>query len=138
MVITGATGNVAGTARLLTAASEAGVPRLVVASSVGAYSPGLGAAVDETWPTHGIPTAAYSREKAYVERMLDEFEARHPSTRVVRLRPGFILRREASVQQRRLFGGPFAPARTLARLGPPALPDHGQPTSFPSPRVSST
>ncbi|RHW23858.1 NAD-dependent epimerase/dehydratase family protein [Nocardioides immobilis] len=117
--------NVEGTARLLQAVSDANVRTFVQASSVGAYSPGPGHPVDESWPTHGIPTAAYSREKAYVERLLDAYEARHPTTRVVRLRPGFIFRREASVQQRRLFVGPFAPTKLLATVGPPVLPDPG-------------
>ncbi len=117
--------NVEGTARLLAAVAEADVPVLVHASSVGAYSPGRGRPVDESWPTHGVPTAAYSREKAYVERMLDVFEARHPRTRVVRLRPGYIFRREASVEQRRLFAGPFAPTQLIAKVGPPVLPDPG-------------
>ncbi len=115
--------NVEGTARLLRAVAEARVPTFVQASSVGAYSPAPGHPVDESWPTHGMPTAAYSREKAYVERMLDSFEQRHPSTRVVRLRPGFIFRRESAVQQRRLFGGPFAPATLMARIGLPLVPD---------------
>ncbi|MDZ5622429.1 NAD-dependent epimerase/dehydratase family protein [Nocardioides sp. HM23] len=117
--------NVAGTGRLLDAVSEASVPVFVQASSVGAYSPGPAYPVDESWPTHGVPTAAYSREKAYVERMLDAFEARHPATRVVRLRPAFIFRRESAVQQRRLFAGPLAPTKLLASVGPPALPDPG-------------
>ena len=117
--------NVVGTARLLAAAEEARVSTFVQASSVGAYSPGPGHPVDESWPTHGIPTAAYSREKAYVERMLDGFEARHPATRVVRLRPGFIFRRESAVQQRRLFAGPLAPTKLLGRVGIPVLPDPG-------------
>lgn len=117
--------NVGGTARLLQAATDAHVPTFVQASSVGAYSPGPGHPVDERWPTHGIPTAAYSREKAYVERLLDAFESRHLATRVVRLRPAFIFRRESAVQQRRLFAGPFAPTGLLARLGPPVLPDPG-------------
>ncbi len=117
--------NVEGSARVLAAAADAGVGTVVHASSIGAYSPGRGEPVDESWPTHGVATAAYSREKAYVERMLDTFEERHRSTRVVRLRPGYIFRREASVEQRRLFAGPFAPTRLVAKVGPPVLPDPG-------------
>ncbi|WP_433324557.1 NAD-dependent epimerase/dehydratase family protein [Spirillospora sp. CA-294931] len=116
--------NALGSARVFRAAAEARVPALVHASSVGAYSPGpKDRPVDESWPTHGRPTAAYSREKAYAERLLDTFEAEHPTCRVVRLRPGFIFKREASVEQRRLFAGPFVPGR-LARPGLiPAVPD---------------
>lgn len=117
--------NVEGTERLLQAVADAKVRTFVQASSVGAYSPGPEHPVDESWPTHGVPTAAYSREKAYVERMLDAYEARHRTTRVVRLRPAFIFRRESSVQQRRLFAGPFAPTKLLATVGPPLLPDPG-------------
>jgi UDP-glucose 4-epimerase len=118
--------NVEGSARLFAAAEEARVRTIVHASSVGAYSPRLDdRLVDESWPTHGVATAAYSREKAYVERVLDTFEARNPSTRVVRLRPAFIFRKEASVEQRRLFLGPLAPTRMLTRFGVPLLPDPG-------------
>ncbi|GAA2148472.1 NAD-dependent epimerase/dehydratase family protein [Actinomadura napierensis] len=116
--------NVVGTTRVLDAVAAAGVPALVVASSVGAYSPGpKDRAVDESWPTHGWPGAAYSREKAYVERLLDVFEARNPDTRVVRIRPGFIFERQSAAQQRRLFAGPLLPGR-LARPGlVPVVPD---------------
>jgi nucleoside-diphosphate-sugar epimerase len=111
--------NVLGTRRVVDAVVSAGVPALVVASSVGAYSPRQDLRlVDESWPTHGVPQAAYSREKAYVERMLDDTEARHPDLRVVRMRPAFIFHRRASVQQRRLFLGPLVPeslAGTLTR-----------------------
>lgn len=110
--------NVDGTGRVLDAVAAAGVPAFVYASSVGAYSPGPGdgAAVDETWPTHGIATSEYSRQKAYVERMLDTFEARRDATRVVRLRPGLIFQREAASEQARLFLGPLVP-RSLLRPG---------------------
>ena len=114
--------NVEGSMRLFDAAAAAGVPALVHASSVGAYSPAPDRRVDETWPTNSLPTAGYGREKAYVERVLDAFEARHPDTRVVRLRPGFIFKRAAASAQRRLFLGPFAPG-SVARPGLlPVLP----------------
>ncbi|GAA4226657.1 NAD-dependent epimerase/dehydratase family protein [Actinomadura meridiana] len=116
--------NAVGSARVFDAAARAGVGALVYASSIGAYSPGpKDRAVDETWPTHGWPGAAYSREKAYVERLLDAFEAAHPGCRVVRIRPGFIFERRSAAQQRRLFAGPLLPGR-LARPGLiPAVPD---------------
>ncbi|MBW8766897.1 MAG: NAD-dependent epimerase/dehydratase family protein [Geodermatophilales bacterium] len=103
--------NAVGSARVFEAASAAGVPALVYASSVGAYSPGPGRRVDESWPTHSVPTAAYGREKAYVERLLDTFEARNPDTRVVRLRPAFIFQRQAATEQRRIFAGPLVRGR---------------------------
>lgn len=108
--------NVEGSARLFDAVAAARVPTLVHASSVGAYSPGPGLTVDESWPTHSVPTAGYGREKAYVERVLDTFEARHPEVRVVRLRPGFIFKRAAATAQRRIFLGPLMPG-WLARPG---------------------
>ncbi|HYZ57920.1 MAG TPA: NAD-dependent epimerase/dehydratase family protein [Streptosporangiaceae bacterium] len=116
--------NVFGSARVFRAVAEAGVPALVYASSVGAYSPGpADRAVDETWPTHSWPTAAYGREKAYVERLLDSFQVDHPDIRIVRLRPGFIFKREAAAEQRRLFAGPLVPG-WLARPGLiPLVPD---------------
>jgi nucleoside-diphosphate-sugar epimerase len=101
--------NVGGSERVFRAAAEAGVRNLVYASSVGAYSPGPGRVVDETWPTHSLPVAAYGREKAYVERLLDAFEREHAETRVVRMRPAFLFTRAAASQQRRIFAGPFVP-----------------------------
>jgi nucleoside-diphosphate-sugar epimerase len=48
--------NVQGTANVAEAAIRAGVPALIVASSVGAYAPGpKDLAVDESWPTTGGP-----------------------------------------------------------------------------------
>ncbi len=116
--------NVGGTVRVLDAVARAGVPALVCSSSVGAYSPGpKDRQVDETWPTHGWPTAGYTREKAYVERLLDVFEREYPDRRVVRLRPGFIFKRESATQQRRLFAGPLLPARLVRPGAVPFVPD---------------
>ena len=100
--------NVEGSARVFRATADAGVSALVYASSVGAYSPGpKDRAVDESWPTHGVPTSFYARHKAEVERRLDQYEHLHPETRVVRLRPGLIFKRGAASGIRRLFAGPF-------------------------------
>jgi UDP-glucose 4-epimerase len=114
--------NAVGSARLFDAVAAAGVGALVYASSVGAYSPGPGRRVDESWPTHSVPTAAYGREKAYVERLLDAFEARHPDTRVVRLRPAFIFQRQAASEQRRIFAGPLVPGALLRPGRLPVVP----------------
>lgn len=116
--------NVRGTASVLDAAAEVGVGTVVYASSVGAYSPGPsdGARVDESWPTHGIGTSSYSRAKAYAERLLDAFEVRSPSTRVVRLRPALIFKTEAATRIRRLFLGPLFPRSVLQPGRLPALP----------------
>ena len=116
--------NVLGSIRVFEAAAAAGVPTLVHASSVGAYAPGSDdVPVDESWPTHALPTAAYGREKSYLERYLDTFEREHPALRVVRLRPGFIFKRTTAAQQRRLFAGPLLPG-SLVRPGLiPVVPD---------------
>lgn len=116
--------NVLGSIRVFEAAAQAGVPKVVYASSVGAYSPRHDdERVDEQWSTHGWPGAAYTREKAYLERYLDSFERQHPDTRVVRLRPGFMFKRESASQQRRLFAGPLLPNRLAQPELLPVLPD---------------
>ncbi|MFC4053626.1 NAD-dependent epimerase/dehydratase family protein [Actinomadura syzygii] len=116
--------NVLGSSRVFDAAAEARVPAVVYSSSVGAYSPGpKDRAVDESWPTHGWPGAAYSREKAYVERLLDVFEAANPDCRVVRIRPGFVFERQTAAEQRRLFAGPLLPGRLVRPGRVPVVPD---------------
>ena len=78
--------NVVGSERVFGAAVDAGVPRLVYASSVGAYSPGpKDRFVDESHPTDGIGTSFYSRHKATTERILDRLESSTDSISVVRL-----------------------------------------------------
>jgi UDP-glucose 4-epimerase len=110
--------NVEGSTRVAKAAKEAGVPSLLYASSVGAYSPGpKDRRVDESWPTGGIPTSYYGRHKAEVERRLDRFEREAPGVRLVRMRPGLVFKREAAEGIRRLFAGPFFPSA----LADPAL-----------------
>ena len=119
--------NVEGSRRVFDAASRAGVPNLVYASSVGAYSKApKSRTVDESWPTEGMPTSFYSRHKAAVERILDDFERTHPDTRVVRLRPGLIFKREAASGIRRLFIGPLLPNFMVRAAFVPAVPDPGQ------------
>jgi UDP-glucose 4-epimerase len=117
--------NVHGTSALLKAAAAAGVGAFVLASSVAAYSPGpKDRRVDESWPTHGVPTSAYSRQKAYVERMLDTFEVEHPAVRVVRMRPGLVLKGDVASEVLRLFLGPFVPPTLLGRRLVPLFPNH--------------
>ncbi|MCS0636734.1 NAD-dependent epimerase/dehydratase family protein [Streptomyces sp. LP05-1] len=118
--------NVLGSLQVFRDVAAAGVPALIHASSVGAYSPGPKSgenAVAESWPTHGASGASYCREKAYLERVLDTFELRHPGVRVVRMRPAFLFKEEAASEQRRIFGGRFLPG-PLVRPGLlPAVPD---------------
>jgi UDP-glucose 4-epimerase len=116
--------NVDGSRRVFEATASAGVPALVYASSVGAYSEGpKDRAVDESWPTNGTPTSFYARHKAEVERLLDDFEARHESIRVARLRPGLIFKREAASEIRRYFAGPLLPSPLVRDRLIPIVPD---------------
>jgi nucleoside-diphosphate-sugar epimerase len=116
--------NVLGSLRVFEAVAAAGVPALVHASSVGAYSPGpKDREVDESWPTHGWPDAAYTREKSYLERALDAFERQHPQVRVARMRPAFLFKRESASEQRRIFGGRFLPGAVARPELLPFLPD---------------
>lgn len=116
--------NVKGSIRVFEAVVRAGVPALVHASSVGAYSPGpKDRPVSESWPTDGWPGASYPVEKAYLERVLDAFELANPDVRVVRMRPGFIFKSGAASQQRRLFAGPFLPNRLVRPGLVPVVPD---------------
>ena len=115
--------NVLGSKRVFAAAARSGVPALIYGSSIGAYSPRTSDdPVDENWPTDGWPGAAYTREKAYVERLLDNFAHHNPAMRVVRLRPGFIFKREAATHQRRLLAGPLFPSRMAKPGGVPVMP----------------
>lgn len=114
--------NVGGTRRVVDACAAAGVSTLVYASSVGTYTPGpKDARVDERWPTDGVPTSAYARQKAATENLLDTFEVRHPEVRVVRLRPGLVFQRSAASEIRRLFAGPLLPNRLIGLI--PVIPD---------------
>jgi nucleoside-diphosphate-sugar epimerase len=117
--------NVDGSARVFDAVARAGVPALVYASSVGAYSPGPKdePGVDESWPTDGIPSSFYSRHKALVERLLDRFEQEHPQVRCVRLRPGLIFKSESASEQRRYFAGPLVPTFLMNPRWIPVVPD---------------
>jgi UDP-glucose 4-epimerase len=115
--------NVDGSRRVFEAAGRVGVPALVYSSSVGAYSPGpKDRVVDESWPTGGIESSFYSRHKAEVERILDEFEADHEQVRVVRMRPALVFKREAASEIRRLFAGPFLPSPLVRRTLIPFVP----------------
>ncbi len=116
--------NVYGSRRVFDAVVSAGVPSLVYASSVGAYSPGpKDRTVDESWPTGGIRSSFYSRHKAAVEADLDRLAADQPQLRIVRLRPGLIFQRSAATEIRRLFIGPLLPGTLLRRSLAPISPD---------------
>ena len=107
---------------MLAAVAAADVPALVVASSIGVYSPGPKERVDESWPREGIQTSWYSRHKAELERRLDRFESEQ-ATRVVRLRPALIMKRGSAESVRASSPARSCPAAREA--GPaPGLPAH--------------
>ncbi len=115
--------NVDGSRRVFDAVAAAGVPKLVYASSVGAYSRGPKEdEVDESWQVGATQSSFYSRHKVAVERMLDEFERRSSEVKVVRLRPALIFKSEAASEIRRLFAGPFLPSFLLRSSLIPAVP----------------
>lgn len=101
--------NIGGTRAVLDAATAAGVPQLVYASSIGTYAASPGDEPrDESWPTTGIPTSTYSRQKAEVERLLD---GAAPS--VLRVRPAIVLQPAAAGEIARFFLGPYVPTSLL-------------------------
>lgn len=94
---------IGGSSAVLRAAHFAEVPHLVHMSSVGAYAPGrYGERVDESWSTAGVQSSAYSRAKSAVEKVLDGYERDEPyGVGITRMRPGFILQRNAAAGLRR-------------------------------------
>ena len=115
--------NVRGSQRVFNAVLAAGVPQLLVASSVGSYAPGpKDRAVNEDWPTLGIPNSLYSRHKAAVERLMDELEWERPDLKLVRIRPGLVFKLEASSEIQRLFIGGRWPRAVFRGAFIPFLP----------------
>lgn len=90
---------VGGTSAVLKAAHAANVGHLLHMSSVGTYAGGrYGERVDESWPTTGIPSSAYSRDKSAAEAVLDGYENEYgdEGVGITRMRPGFIVQRAAA------------------------------------------
>lgn len=121
--------NVEGSLRVARAAAAAGVGQFVHMSSIGAYAGGaVGQQVTEDWPTTGIPSSQYSRDKSEAERVVRDAVTRHPGTTYTVVRPTLVLQPEAGSEIGRYFLGPlvFGAARLLpgavARLLPLPLP----------------
>lgn len=119
--------NVTGTRNVLQAAADAGVSHFVCASSMAAYSPARGEQhVSEQWPTQGINTSHYSRQKAEQEHLLNDFELAHPQIRVARVRPALIFHQSAGSEIHYYFLGRLIPPPlirfVLTRLALPILP----------------
>jgi UDP-glucose 4-epimerase len=109
--------NLSGSRNVLQAVAAAGVPQLVCASSVAAYSPAARQSrVPETWATGGIPGSAYSRQKAELETMLDDFQAEHPGVVVARARPCSITSRAAGAELASWMVSPLLPNRAIGRI----------------------
>jgi UDP-glucose 4-epimerase len=111
-----------GSSAVLSAAHNAKVPHLVHMSSVGTYAAGrYGERVDETWSTAGIRSSAYSRAKSAVEKMLDGYQHRNPhGVGITRMRPGFIMQRDAAAGLRRYTLPAYVDPKWLRWL--PVLP----------------
>jgi UDP-glucose 4-epimerase len=121
--------NVEGTRRVMRAAGVAGVSHVVHMSSIGAYAAGaVGQRVTEDWPTTGIPSAQYSRDKSEAERVVGEVTVGHPDMTVSVVRPTLVLQPDAGSEIGRYFLGPlvYGAARLLpgpvVRLLPLPLP----------------
>ena len=121
--------NVEGTLNAFRAAVAAGARRFVYASSVAAYgfrhdNP---VGMTEDWPTRPARHLFYAREKAEVERLLQDAAAAHPAIELYLLRPPIVLGPH-SVGAKTLFPKRLEPlGRRLAALAlrlpvaPPAL-----------------
>lgn len=115
--------NVDGTRRVAEAVGRAGVGQLLVASSWAAYSPDEHKQVrTEDWSTGGVPSSHYSVDKAAQERVLDEFEERHPDVIVARMRTALVFQRDAGAAVTRYFIGPFVPPQLLRPGTLPVVP----------------
>ncbi|MFI9812740.1 NAD-dependent epimerase/dehydratase family protein [Saccharothrix variisporea] len=100
--------NLDGSAHVLAAA--AGVPHVVVASSVAAYTPARHV-VDETWPCDGVPGSAYSLHKARLEHLLDQYDG----APVARIRPCAVVQPEAGAELDRWALSPLVPPGLLRK-----------------------
>ena len=100
--------NITGSAHVLRAAERAGVPHVVVLSSVAAYTPAPGP-VDEVWPCGGIGGSAYSLQKTELERLVAGRAG------IAVLRPTAIVQPNAGGQLARWTLSPLVPGRLLGR-----------------------
>jgi ferritin-like metal-binding protein YciE/nucleoside-diphosphate-sugar epimerase len=115
--------NVEGSRRVFDAVAAAGVPKLIYASTVGAYSPApKDRLIDENWPLGGSESSFHARYKTTIEGHLDAFESLAPNTKVVRLRPALTFRGDSATELCRLLVGPFIPDFLLRNRLLPAIP----------------
>ena len=101
--------NVTGSRRVFEGAIDAGVERIVCASSVAAYGvrPDNPEVLTEDSPLRPNENWYYSRTKGRVEALLDDLQERHPNTTVIRLRPSVFLGPGIDNSLGRQFAAPF-------------------------------
>ncbi|GAB3349009.1 NAD-dependent epimerase/dehydratase family protein [Modestobacter lapidis] len=113
--------NVDGTQRVLDAAGAAGVPHVVHMSSLGVYSAGPPSRrIAEDWPTEGVPSSQYSRDKVAAEGLVRKFVATHPDVTVSVTRPTLVLQPDAASEIGRYFLGDLLLAAARLLPGPVA------------------
>lgn len=87
--------DVVGSQNFFRAAEAAGLNRVIYTSSATAYvnpaNPAEPPFLSEETPVSGTPCYLYSKHKAEVDRMAQEFIARHPEIQVIVLRPAIVL-----------------------------------------------
>jgi UDP-glucose 4-epimerase len=85
--------DVGGTRRVVKSAAEAGVTRLVYASSAVVYGawPDNPPLIDEDYPLRAMAGFTYGEHKIAVERWLDAFTPAHPNIAITRLRLAAIV-----------------------------------------------
>jgi UDP-glucose 4-epimerase len=116
--------NLGGSALCLAEAVTVGVPHVVVASSIGAYSPRRhDGFVDETYPTGGIPSCGYSQDKRVLEGLIRDLVGEgvgggsdKPRTRIATIRPALVGQRQAGSQMVRMGLPLLTPAATLTHF----------------------
>jgi UDP-glucose 4-epimerase len=129
--------NVEGSRTVFTASADAGVERILYASSVAAYgfhddNPNW---LTEDIPARGSPEHHYSQQKAEVEQVLDEVLKRRRKTVAYRFRPCIVAGPKAQtlleeIPYYRLSEAMPDPVRSLVAAMPvlkPVIPDPGTP-----------
>jgi UDP-glucose 4-epimerase len=84
--------DVNGTVAVLRAASEAGTPQVLVASSGTAYGafPDNPTPIAEDWPVRGVPDFAYAHDKADMDRVCQLWGAEHSDRVMTIVRPCIV------------------------------------------------
>jgi nucleoside-diphosphate-sugar epimerase len=112
--------NIEGSRRVLEAAADSGVRKVVYTSSVAAYGavPGNPRVLTEEDPCRGLENERdffYAYTKAAVEQIMDDFSLSHPETVVTRLRSHIVVgpRVLEGSAQLRLLAGLARPSRSF-------------------------